>query len=273
MKKIMILMLVVLLVAGCSETIEPVDEIETNEYEDFVIPTEDELLRVASWNLQVFGPTKASDDDILDFYDLVLSQYDIIFVQEIRDKSGDAFKDLCKKFKGYECEISERDGRTTNKEQIGIIYKNNINLLSLKSLEDPNDVWERSPIVADFKVGEYEFTAYSTHIKPDNAVSEIKALEQVVIDEGNVMVLGDLNADCSYYDTDEVYTFIDWEWLIRDSDDTTVSENTDCAYDRIIVNNDMIEEIYYVRIFDFDITEKYSDHYIVSVEVIVGDWK
>ena len=52
----------------------------------------------------------------------------------------------------------------------------------------------------------------------------------------NILILGDLNADCSYITDSEKENLLlrvneQYEWFIDDSVDTTIS-NTDCAYDR-----------------------------------------
>jgi len=256
MKKIIIGLLLVFLLSGCVSE-EPSMEVD------------DDYISIANWNLQVFGPTKASKGYILDFYDEKLSEYDIIFVQEIRDSSGKAFNKLCKKFEGYNCVITDREGRTSSKEQIGVIYKKDLTLRSIITLPDPDDVWERSPVMVKFEVKDYNFTIYNTHLKPDDVYREINALEDIIVNEGNVMVLGDLNADCSYYDEEKDEAFDEWFWLIYNEEDTTVSD-ADCAYDRIIVNEDMVNEIDYPKIDSEGITKEYSDHYIVSIEVDVG---
>ena len=260
MKRIIIILALMLLVVGCT-TVQPVDK-----------PTavSDDTVTIASWNLQVFGKTKADNSGVMKFYDDKMSNYDIIFVEEIRDESETAFKKLCKKFQGYNCDVSEREGRSSSKEQIGIIYKEYVTLNSYTTLEDPKDVWERSPVRANISVHNYTFIVYNTHLKPDDVPREMKALTRVIIDKGNVVLMGDLNADCSYYDeADYDGEFESWKWLIGGDEDTTVSQ-TDCAYDRIIVNNDIFNEVVNYGIDKEGITKEISDHYLVYVELDVG---
>jgi len=54
-------------------------------------------------------------------------------------------------------------------------------------------------------------------------------------------------------------------YLIDDNEDTTVS-STDCAYDRIIMNDDSYEEYVDYGIYK-EITSEQSDHYLVWVEL------
>ena len=82
------------------------------------------------------------------------------------------------------------------------------------------------------------------HIRPDSngTEAEINALvpvyEEAVMryDTTNVIIMGDMNADCSYlpnyrYDRLTFTTDDRFLWLIGKDSDTTVS-NSDCAYDR-----------------------------------------
>lgn len=53
----------------------------------------------------------------------------------------------------------------------------------------------------------------------------------------NVIILGDLNADCSYvtikgWRAVRLRSDPKFRWLIGDEQDTTVREKTHCAYDR-----------------------------------------
>jgi len=231
-----------------------------------------ETFTVASWNLQVFGISKASEPEVMEFYKNKISKYDIIFVQEIRDASNTSFNRLCNMLQGYRCGISQREGRTSTKEQIGLIFKEDYELLEFVYLSDQDDIWERSPIMARFNVSGYEFSVYNAHIKPDDAVDEIEYFFQSVMydsdtKDDNVMITGDLNAGCDYYDPDKTTAFDNWFWLIGSGQDTTTNENTQCAYDRIIVNPNMIENIVRSGVDAEGINATFSDHYLVYAEV------
>ena len=85
------------------------------------------------------------------------------------------------------------------------------------------------------------------------------------VDEKNKILLGDLNADCSYYDTPPSH-FLDWNWIIRDDEDTT-SSLTNCAYDRIIVTQNVNTLVSNYGIYTEGIDKEVSDHYLVWVEI------
>ena len=164
---------------------------------------------------------------------------------------------------------SSRAGRSSSKEQYGVIYKEGINVTYFKDYNpDSLDRWERPPIRVDFNVNGYEFSVYNIHTDPDAVKSELSSLEDVVEDKGNVIVIGDLNADCSYYNNAEANgdEFDSWSWIIPDSEDTTTS-NSYCAYDRIILNNDAYNEYISYGVDKTGIDSDVSDHYLVWVEV------
>lgn len=86
-----------------------------------------------------------------------------------------------------------------------------------------------------------KFALIGVHNSPSEAAKEIDALTIVIDDiythwdEENILILGDLNADCSYFNNKQKEASVlrtpDYHWLIPDEADTTVSA-TDCAYDR-----------------------------------------
>jgi len=229
-----------------------------------------DTIKIANWNLQIFGQSKASNPELMSFYSSVIDDYDIIFVQEIRDKEGTAFPKLCSMLINYTCETSSRAGRTDSKEQYGIIYKNGINLTNLYDYNpDTQDRWERPPVKADFNINGYQLIIYNIHTKPEDVQSELNYLEEVAVTTGNVIVLGDLNADCSYYNNEQQTEFDSWNWLITDNQDTT-SSNSNCAYDRILLNSDANAEYKSDGIYKKEITTEISDHYLVWVEMKIS---
>jgi len=232
-------------------------------------------VRLANWNLQIFGTKKADNEELMNFYAETISDYDIIFIQEIRNKDQTAFARLCDLLSGYNCEVSSRAGRSTSKEQYGIIFREGIILTDLVDFNpDEGDRWERPPIKVEFNIGGYDLTVWNIHIKPDDVEVEIDYLEEVVsediVEDGakgfgsNVIVIGDLNLDCSY-DDGEAGDFEGWTYLIGDEEDTTVG-STDCAYDRIILNGGALDSLEDFGIFT-GVNEEQSDHYLVWVEL------
>lgn len=223
-------------------------------------------LKIANWNLQIFGISKASNDNLMNFYKEKINDYDIIFIQEIRDESGTAFKKLCSLLDGYECLISSRAGRTNSKEQYGVIYNNSIKVNYLKDYNpDLQNRWERPPIEVNFNLDEFNLTIFNIHIKPDDVKNELNYLEDIALNKEYTMIIGDLNMDCSYYSAEIETEFDNWNWIINDKEDTT-SGNSNCAYDRIIVSDLLKTKIIRYGI-EKDINKEQSDHYLVWTEL------
>jgi len=247
-------------------TTQPVQEYVEN---NIIIIPELESLKLSSWNLQIFGITKSENEDVMYTITNILKKSDIAFIQEIRNYDGIAWDRLCSRMDGYQCKISSRAGRTQSKEQYGVLYKEGIEILDWVDYNpDELDRWERPPLKVKFKKDEYEFIVYVIHTKPDNTVDEIMHLENITINVGNVIVLGDLNMDCDYYDVGKNNYFKEWYFLIEDYEDTTVNQNTRCAYDRIIVNDNAKQEIVADGIYTIGITEDVSDHYQVWANIL-----
>lgn len=222
-------------------------------------------LSIASWNLDVFGRTKASSNHLMEDYVSAIENYDVVITQEIRDQTGDAFKQLCDRLPEYYCYTSSRAGTTSVMEQYGIIVNKNFRLDNLFDFNpDQKNRWERPPIKFTIDTGRYKVTIYTIHIDPDEATNEIQSLQYAIGDEENVVILGDLNADCDYYNRQQEPTFINYNWLITDEDDTTTSASTSCAYDRILVNGGAQKLVESYGIMD-EVTPEESDHYLVYV--------
>ena len=229
---------------------------------------ESRTIKLASWNLQIFGESKAQNATLLALYSSIIRQYDVIFVEEIRDSSGTAFPKLCSMLPDYRCLNSSRAGRSPSKEQYGVIYRG-VELAGVRDYNpDELDRWERPPLQVVFRVGNYTFAALVEHTKPDDTPREMEALANITANmAGNVVVLGDLNADCGYYPLKK--DFGNWTWAIATGTDTT-SGNTSCTYDRIIFNQEMAGEYVSSGVFSGNITGGVSDHYLVWSEIRVG---
>ncbi len=223
-------------------------------------------IKIANWNLQIFGVSKASNEELMNFYKERISGYDIIFIQEIRDESGASFEKLCSLLPGYECLISSRAGRTSSKEQYGVIFNESINVNYFKDYNpDKQNRWERPPIEVNFDLGDYNLTIFNIHVKPDDVRQELNYLDDVALNIGHTIVTGDFNADCNYYDNAAETEFDDWNWVVKDNEDTTSGE-TNCAYDRIITSSELKQRVIRHGI-DKEIKKEQSDHYLVWVEL------
>jgi endonuclease/exonuclease/phosphatase family metal-dependent hydrolase len=242
---------------------------------------------IASFNIQIFGKTKAEKQDVVDILADIGNDYDILAVQEFRDDTGEVIRyyleQLNAESERYDVLFSERLGRSTSKEQYAFYYDaNKFEVLGDYIFEDIEDVFEREPFLAHFKSreGNFDFVLVNIHTKPDDAESEINALASVVeeakqhFNEQDILVLGDFNADGSYFNEESDYTALEtgeYSWLICDDLDTTVAQS-DNTYDRIVATQEIMEDFaeaagvrYYNEEFGLtpEETKAVSDHFPV----------
>ena len=297
---ICVLIALVVLFSGCVEdgtyvsSVSPTSTPTPTASQPWDVVNENETLRIGAFNIQVFGKTKASKPEVMDELGKIIRTYDIVAIQEIRDKSQTAFPALVENVNTgddsqYAYVVSERLGRTSSKEQYAYIY----NTQTVEITETPHiykepngtDPFHREPYIASFKAlnGNYDFTLIVIHTDPDEATDEINALDTVVkyaqalySDEQDFIIMGDLNADCSYFDENSTSTLTsgDYHWVINNSMDTT-TKSTDCTYDRIIFTNATVQDFTedagvfrYDLIYglSYDETIAVSDHYPVYAE-------
>jgi len=180
-----------------------------------VVKRRDETIRVASFNIQVFGVTKAGKTHVMEILARIVRQFDVVAVQEIRSKDQSLlpqFIDLINSTgRHYDYAIGPRLGRTSSKEQYSFIFDRasvEIDRHQLYTVEDPDDLLHREPYVGWFRVRgppsdeAFTFTLVNIHTDPDETEYELDVLDDVlrkVQDDGrnedDVIILGDLNVD------------------------------------------------------------------------------
>lgn len=236
---------------------------------------------VMAFNLQVFGLSKAKNDTLIDRYADIINDYEITFASEIRDESGEAASKLCASslLANYSCYISSRAGLSNSKEQYLIIY-NRVNDVKLVGVTDFNIFdnglyarqMQRPPLEAWFEINGKNFTFITEHTSPSNVSSDLKILQNITdyynhINAPKAIILGDLNADCDYFDHNSSFLLDGlWTWVIPDTADTTTGAS-DCAYDRIIANYGAEQHIITSGVRVEGIDGSLSDHYPVWVKL------
>ncbi|KAM6924681.1 LOW QUALITY PROTEIN: deoxyribonuclease I-like 1-like [Xenentodon cancila] len=219
------------------------------------------LLKICAFNVQSFGESKANNRRVMEILLKVLSRCDGCLIQEVRDSKGEIIQALVKdlnrfdKSNSYSYVESERLGRKSYKEQYVFIYRNNVLKVrehyQYPKLEEGNNetnVFSREPFIIRFHspttlVKDFVLIGQHTCPKPPREIDELYTVRQRDLQKwkiDNVMILGDLNAGCSYvtvkgWKAVRLRSDPRFHWLIGDEQDTTVREKTHCAYDRIIV--------------------------------------
>ena len=247
-------------------------------------------LRIASFNIQVFGLSKMSNPEVVDALVEILAQFDLVLIQEIRDISETAVIELLDRLNDlsaipFSMIQSSRLGRTVSKEQLAFFYRaDKLSALEDEVVSDISDAFERPPYAARFEHLSTlrQFWAVGAHLDPDTIPEEISALYEAVDayrlsleDDQGLIVMGDLNADCRYLTETEraeatLFNSQHFTQLIDDEADTTTT-STHCAYDRIMINDAMLTGWQEAGVYPFDQelnltgaqTRAVSDHYPV----------
>ncbi|XP_006002582.1 deoxyribonuclease gamma-like [Latimeria chalumnae] len=267
------------------------------------ISTVGSAFKICAFNIKSFGEAKAANPAVMHILIKILSRCDISLIQEVRDAKQEAVATLLKELNrfdhshSYACVESQRLGKSSYKEQYVFIYRGDIvKVTDWYQYEDNKDkdpdAFCRDPFIVRVQsplTVIQDFVLVSQHTCPKDAVREIDRLYKVFLEvkyrwrTENIMFLGDLNAACSYVSAE------DWKkiqlrknpsfhWLIGDGEDTTVSEKTHCAYDRIVVHGDkLLDAVVPGSAKTFNFKKKFrlseeealevSDHYPVEVDL------
>lgn len=274
-----------------------------------------EGLRIAAFNIQQMGLSKSRDDTFTTpLTNFICAQdWDIAFLQELT--SEEVIHTLTNKLNEnseckrkdilYSCVFSDKLPleASSGREIYAYIYRESkICNLTAKVHQEQNqftvggvnfhaDAFFRPPFVARVQVNTTavpelecmpEFALIGIHTRPVRTYSELNGLvtvydwkARVPGINGNALLLGDFNADCSTFGPVErtqniLYKERDiFHWLVEDGVKTNVAQSKDCAYDRIVAAGPtMTELVFNVSIPKWDPEErKLSDHWPVSVEL------
>ncbi|XP_048407857.1 deoxyribonuclease-1 [Stegostoma tigrinum] len=260
-------------------------------------------VKISAFNIKTFGDSKMLNATIANIIVNLVRRYDIILIQEVRDADLSAVRTLMNKLNSsskqtYSYTVSDPLGHSTYKERYLFVYRNSVvSVVNSYLYNDGSEttghvIFSREPFLVKFS-SRYsdipDFIIMPQHTSPSSAVKEIDALYDVFLDArirlgtDNMLIMGDLNADCSYVKpTDWAHIRLrknsQFQWLIPDSADTTCAITTNCAYDRIIaVGSEMKNAVIdgsagvynFTKVFSLSIkmTLSVSDHYPVEVSL------
>ncbi len=177
-----------------------------------------EAIKIASFNIQVFGESKLAKPQVIKVLAEVVRRFDVVAIQEVRAAQQDVLPRFVEQINAagahYDFVIGPRLGRTSSQEQYAFIYDRaslQLDPQSVYTVDDPDDRLHREPLVAGFSVRgppssqSFTFTLINIHTDPDEVPAELAALDDVfraVRNDGrredDVILLGDLNADESH---------------------------------------------------------------------------
>lgn len=174
-----------------------------------------EMLRIASFNIQVFGESKLADTKTAAVLAQIIRKFDVVAVQEVRAKDANFVNRFLQQINAagipYDVVIGPRLGRTDSKEQYAYFYDTTrveLDRVSVYTVRDPDDLLHREPLVAGFRARgppaneAFTFTLVDVHTDPDLVANEVDALADAFRavqndgrNEDDVIMLGDFNAD------------------------------------------------------------------------------
>jgi deoxyribonuclease-1-like protein len=172
-------------------------------------------IRIASFNVQAFGPTKAENEAVMEVIASTIRRFDVVALQEVRTERPDVLQRLLEKVNAtgrfYALLAGPRVGRTVSKEQFVYLFDQatiEVDRGAAYTVDDPDDLLHREPFVGWFRVRgpapdqAFTFTLANVHTDPDDVDDEIGVLDNVFFkvrddsrNEDDLIMLGDFNAD------------------------------------------------------------------------------
>ena len=177
------------------------------------LPDHPETIRIAAFNIRTFGQNTLSDPYITEILARIVTQFDIVAIQELRSKNQDVIPRFLKVVNAhgarYQAIVSPRIGRNSFQEQYAYLYnKATVEAFRFPRpsfISDPEDRYHREPFLARFRTKgvprseAFSFTLMVIHTDPDEAIEEVRQLAESYrkvledISEDDVILLGDLN--------------------------------------------------------------------------------
>ena len=172
-------------------------------------------IRIATFNIQVFGVEKLDQPAVMDIIVRAIRQFDVVAIQEVRSTHQDVIPRLVTLLNAggrqYSYVLGPRLGRTRSKEQYAFVFDEvtlEVDRAKGYTIEDPDDVLHRPPLVACFRARgpppdqAFTFTLVNVHTDPDEVDDEMNRMDDVLFSvrsdgrgEDDVILLGDFNAD------------------------------------------------------------------------------
>ena len=248
-------------------------------------PRDPATIRMASFNIQVFGVSKLDKPEVMDVLAQVVRQFDVVAIQEVRATDETVvpqFVEWVNREGGnYAHVVGPRLGRTNSKEQYAFVYDTErleLSKSSIYTVDDPQDLLHREPLVARFRARgpapaqAFTFSLMDIHTDPDETKTELDALADVFVGaqhngsrEDDIILLGDLNVDDQHLGRLGQFPTIAWT-----VSGTTTNTRRTQAYDNIVFDQSATVEFtgeagVLDLIESFGLTEKaaleISDHF------------
>jgi deoxyribonuclease-1-like protein len=181
-------------------------------------------IKIASFNIQDFGQTKLNKTEVMLTLAFIVRQFDLVAIQEISSQDQQLIPQFVAMInqpiragdpgRRYDHVIGPRVGNSTAKEQFAYLFDSEKILCDrtqVYTIGDPDNLISREPLVATFATrappdSAFTFTLINVHTDPDVVRVELDALAEAYrvvrragVDEDDVIMLGDFNADDTHF--------------------------------------------------------------------------
>jgi deoxyribonuclease-1-like protein len=177
-------------------------------------------IKIASFNIQDFGQAKSQKSEVMLTLAYIVRQFDVVAIQEISSQDQQLIPQFVALInqpmragdpgRFYDFIIGPRVGNSVAKEQFAYLFDSKkiiCDKTNAYTIGDPENLISREPHVARFATlappeSAFTFTLINVHTDPDIMRTELDALAEVYrvvrragVDEDDVIMLGDFNAD------------------------------------------------------------------------------
>jgi endonuclease/exonuclease/phosphatase family metal-dependent hydrolase len=170
-------------------------------------------IRIASFNLQAFGESKASKVAVMEILSRVLRAFDVIALQDIQPQHRDVLPRLVDRInqsdRAFDYCIGPRVGNGIQSMHFAFLYDTervDMDRYQLYTVDDPSDQLEYEPLVAWFRTRQvpedlaFTFSLVNVRINPERVDSELPLLPELVRtvlhdgrDEDDIILAGDFS--------------------------------------------------------------------------------
>lgn len=177
----------------------------------------DETLNIATWNVREFGKKRRSEAAI-HYIAEIIGQFDLVGLVELRDDLTDLNRVLCILGPYWDAVYSDAVlDAGGNRERICYLFDSRtVRFNGMACEASPprkkrgteyiaEDSWWRSPYVAAFKAGNFDFLAFTTHVRwGDSDAARLKEIQGLAdwvkakaaekhAEDKDIIVMGDFN--------------------------------------------------------------------------------
>lgn len=152
-----------------------------------------DTIRIASFNVSGWGDAHRDRPAVTDMLVRLISQFDVIALQDIRTRRDDLLPNLMIELnrggRAFDFMIGPRIGRGETVEQLAFIFDTDrveTDRFQLYTVADPDDIIAREPLVGWFRTKQvnsreaFTFSLVNMHIDSNLALTELPALPNLV---------------------------------------------------------------------------------------------